>query len=87
MHAARITLAVLVTFWAHNVASGQGEAKNVEKRSVTARVVSAVGEGTGIHAKKVPGPEPGKTENRRLRASKVIQNCSRGPDARDCGWS
>lgn len=55
MHAARVALALFIAFSVPTISSGTDKAEKVETRSVTARVVSAVGEGVGIRAKKVPG--------------------------------
>lgn len=49
------TLIFCVGFLATNHAFGKTEDTKVKSVSVRARVVSAVGEGVGIHAKKIPG--------------------------------
>ena len=55
MLAARVALALFIAFSIQDISLGKDKDEKVEKRSVTASVVSAVGEGVGIQAKKVPG--------------------------------
>lgn len=52
---ARLPSALAVAVIVVTLALAEDETTEVERRSVTARVVSAAGEGVGIHAKKVPG--------------------------------
>jgi len=71
MFPARWPLALLVAVSIPTVARSTGEEDKVERRSVSARVVQAVGEGVGIRAKKVPGeftiPEGQTARNFRYR--------------------
>ena len=55
MFAARLPLALLVSVFITTVAPSAEEESKVERRSVSARVDNAVGEGVGIHATKQPG--------------------------------
>lgn len=66
MFADRITLAMLIALTAGGISLAETEGKKadaaaaheeteMERRSVSAKVVSTVGEGAGIRAKKVPG--------------------------------
>lgn len=55
MRVAKGVLVLFIAFSLPSISLSKDNGEKVETRSVTARVVSTLGEGVGIHVKKVPG--------------------------------